>query len=392
VPLYPLYALLFADSGLSGGQIASLFVVWSAASILLEVPSGALADVVSRRLLLLAGALLSAIGFGLWTFTPSYPAFAAGFILWAAGGALQSGTLEALIHDELAAIGAESEYQRLSARASTVSIATMIVGTSSAWPLFAWGGYWAVGVISVITAIAAGLVALTFPSRPRGTAAERPMDTAAERPMDTAPGEPGGMRAWFGMLRSGLAEAAKVRKVRRLVLMAALVPGFGALDEFFPLLAGDTGAATAAVPLMVAVIAIGQLAGSASAGRPAGGRTVGLTTAAGALMIIAGALSGSPWGLLLVSIGYGAWQHCAVVADARLQAAVRGPARATVTSVAGLGAELGAIALYVLWGLAVGPLGDAPAVALTAVPLVAIGFLAACWLGSPSQPPRPSRD
>jgi hypothetical protein len=371
VPLYPLYPLLFADSGLSGGQIASLFVLWSAASVMLEVPSGALADVVSRRALLLVGALLPAIGFGLWTFAPGYPAFAAGFVLWAAGGALHSGTLEALIHDELAVVGAESEYQRLSARAYTASIAAMIVGTASAGPLFAWGGYRAVGVVSVVTTIATGLVALTFPNRPRVSAA----------------GEPGGVRAWYGMLRSGLSEAAGVRQVRHLVLLAALVPGFGALDEFFSLLAEGTGAATAVVPVLVAVTAIGQLAGSASAAWPARGRTIGLATAAGAVAIIAGALSGSPWGLLLVAAGYGAWQHCAVVADARLQAAVRGPARATVTSVAGLGAELAAIALYVSWGLAVDPLGDAQAVALTAVPLAAIGFLAACWLGNPASKP-----
>lgn len=387
VPLYPLYPLLFADSGLSGGQIASLFVLWSAASVLLEVPSGALADVVSRRALLLIGALLAAIGFGSWTFAPNYAGFAAGFLLWAAGGALHSGTLEALVHDELAAIGAESEYQRLSARASSASIAAMIVGTASAGPLFARGGYEAVGVLSVITAIATGLVALTFPKRPKATAASGPTDTVASGPTDTAAtdttsDEPGGGRAWFGMLRSGLAEVTGVRRVRRLVLLAALVPGFSALDEFYPLLAESTGAATTVVPLLVAVTAIGQLVGSASAGRPARGRTVGVTTAAGALTIIVGALSGSPWGLLLVAAGYGAWQHCAVVADARLQAAVRGPARATVTSVAGLGAELTAIALYISWGLAVGPLGDAPAVALTAVPLAAIGFLAACWLGN----------
>jgi Major Facilitator Superfamily len=420
VPLYPLYPLLFADSGLSGGQIASLFVLWSVASVVLEVPSGALADMVSRRALLLVGALLPAIGFGLWTFVPGYSVFAAGFLLWAAGGALHSGTLEALVHDELAAIGAESEYQRLSARAYTASIAAMIAGTASAGPLFAWGGYPAVGVVSVITAIATGLVALTFPDRPKVTAAERPTVTAAERPtvtdaepptatdaerltdaepptvtdaeppkvtaeppIVTAAGEPGGVRAWYGMLRSGLAEAAGVRRVRRLVLLAALVPGFGALDEFFSLLAESTGAAVATVPLLVAVTAIGQLVGSASAGLPARGRTVGLATTVGALAIIAGALSGSPWGLLLVAAGYGMWQHCAVVADARLQAAIRGPARATVTSVAGLGAELAAIMLYVAWGLAVGPLGDGPAVALTAVPLAAIGLLAACWLGNP---------
>jgi hypothetical protein len=32
VPLYPLYALLFADSGLSGAQISALFAIWSAVS------------------------------------------------------------------------------------------------------------------------------------------------------------------------------------------------------------------------------------------------------------------------------------------------------------------------------------------------------------------------
>jgi hypothetical protein len=39
--MYAVYALLFADHGMSVGQISSLFVVWSSTSFLLEVPSGA---------------------------------------------------------------------------------------------------------------------------------------------------------------------------------------------------------------------------------------------------------------------------------------------------------------------------------------------------------------
>lgn len=368
VPLYPLYALLFADSGLTGGQIASLFVLWSAASLALEVPTGALADVVSRRALLFAGGLLHALGFGLWVFAPGYWIFALGFVLWAAGSALQSGTIEALVYDELAALGAEGSYQRLSSAAYTSAIAGMIVATACASPLFALGGYRATGVASVLTAVACGLVGLSFPRQPKVASADG-----------------FGLRAWFGMLRAGWSEAVRVRRVRRLVLIAALLPGFGAMDEFFPLLAEHTGAATTVVPLLIVVIAAGQLAGGASAGWPLRGRTVGLATTVGALAIVAGALSGSPWGLLLVAAGYGAWQHATVVADARLQAAVRGPARATVTSVAGFGAEVASIALYVPWGLAVGPLGDGAAVAVTAAPLVLIGMLAAAWLGDPAQ-------
>lgn len=44
VLLYPVYALLFSDTGLSVWQTASLFGLWSLTGILLEVPSGAWAD------------------------------------------------------------------------------------------------------------------------------------------------------------------------------------------------------------------------------------------------------------------------------------------------------------------------------------------------------------
>ena len=75
VLLYPVYALLFSDTGLSVWQVSSLFVIWSAASMLLEIPSGAWADAVSRRLLLCLAPLAAAAAFALWVLVPSYPAF-----------------------------------------------------------------------------------------------------------------------------------------------------------------------------------------------------------------------------------------------------------------------------------------------------------------------------
>jgi hypothetical protein len=56
-----------------------------------------------------------------------------------------------------------------------------------------------------------------------------------------------------------------------------------------------------------------------------------------------------------------------VVVDARLQAAITGPSRATVTSVAGLGTELGGIALFAVWAL-----GGLLAVVLVWVPAVVL--------------------
>ncbi|MCC9685021.1 MFS transporter [Streptomyces sp. MNU103] len=105
VLLYPVYALLFSDAGLSVWQISSLFALWSVTAVVLEVPSGAWADAVSRRLLLVIGPLLTGAGFALWVLVPSYAAFAAGFVLWGTGGALCSGALEALVYDELERAG-----------------------------------------------------------------------------------------------------------------------------------------------------------------------------------------------------------------------------------------------------------------------------------------------
>ena len=65
VLLYPLYALLFTDAGLTAVQVSALFVLWSATGIVLEVPSGALADAVSRRALLVVAPLVGAAGYAL---------------------------------------------------------------------------------------------------------------------------------------------------------------------------------------------------------------------------------------------------------------------------------------------------------------------------------------
>lgn len=365
IPLYGLYAVLFAERGLSAGEIASLFMLWSLTSLALEVPSGALADVVSRRGVLAFAALLRAVGFALWTFAPGYACFAAGFVLWGAGGAMTSGALQALVHDELSALGAESEYQRLLARAETAGLVCCAVGTASAVPLFAFGGYLAVGVVSVLVCLAGAAVALSFPNRPRVSHAEGPT----------------GLRAWFAMLRIGLREAAAVRPVRRLVLLSSLLCGMTALDEFFPLVAIDLGAASTLIPVLVLLPMLGQVVGGATAGRQRSGLAVAAAVMAAGALIAVGALSGLIWwGFAAIAVGYGLVQHAIVVADAQLQAAVSGPARATVTSVAGLGAELSAIALFGVWALAAEPFGQGPAVAAVAGPLIAIGVLAASWL------------
>ncbi|MEU4644610.1 MFS transporter, partial [Micromonospora sp. NPDC023814] len=188
VLLYPLYALLFSDTGLSVWQISSLFVIWSASSILLEVPSGAFADAVSRRLLLALAPLVTAAGSALWVLVPSYPAFAVGFVLSGAGGALASGALEALVFDELDRLDAAGRYARVIGRARTAETLGVLASIVLAGPVFAVGGYPAVGVASVLACLLAAAVATRFPERRRRDAPVAAAPAAGAQPLHQRPG------------------------------------------------------------------------------------------------------------------------------------------------------------------------------------------------------------
>ncbi|MFD4209768.1 MFS transporter [Micromonospora tulbaghiae] len=381
VLLYPLYVLLFADTGLSVGEISSLFVLWAVAGIVLEVPSGVWADAVSRRLLLCLAPLLAAGGFALWVLLPSYPAFAVGFLLWGAGGALRSGALEALVFTELERLDATDRYARLIGRTRTVEVLGAVGSGVLAGPVFALGGYLAVGAASVATCLLAAAVAARFPEhRPPpvaplpGAAPDGPRAGAApgEGPDDDAPG-------WLDSLRLGLREVRADRRVRAAVLLVAAVTAiWGGLDEYTGLLAADTGMAEVGVPLLLLLVWAGMTVGGLLA--PLGERLshrgyAGLLVfAAGATA--AGALLRHPAGFLLLAAAFAAFQLATVLADVRLQARMAGPARATVTSMAGMATDLTVVAFYGGYGLLAGAVGNPAAFAVAVLPYL----LVALWL------------
>nr|WP_202894209.1 MFS transporter [Kribbella italica] len=345
IPLYPLYQLLFEDHGLTSTEISTLFIIWSATAFLLEIPSGALADVFSRRKLLMLGPALTGLGYAAWITVPSYAAFALGFILWGAGSALISGTYEAFVYDELAARGATAKYAGLLGKARSASLIANLTATLLAIPLFAAGGYLLVGVLSVISCLAQVVVAASLPEATRVASAE---ETDPEAAAHSTGGWRGALERYVVMLRAGLQEASTSRVVRRAVGLVALLGGFLAFDEYFPLLARGVGATTTLVPLLIAGTVAAQAIGGALAGPayrlPAAVFAVGLGATAG--LISWGSLSGTAAGFVPIAVGYGVMQLVIVVADARLQDAIEGPARATVTSVSGFFAEVFAVSVY----------------------------------------------
>ncbi|WUI03277.1 MFS transporter [Spirillospora sp. NBC_00431] len=353
-----MYAVLFADTGLSPAAISSLFVIWSVTTFTLEVPSGVWADVFSRRSLLMVAPLLAGTGFGLWTVFPSYAAFAVGFVLWGAGTALRSGTMQALVYEELERVGAAGSYARLIGRSEAMSLLGVVAASAVAAPVLAVGGYGALGAASVAVCVACAVPGWFLPESRAGAGGD----------------DEGEEEASFGsVIRAGWAQVRREPAVRWSLVLVMVLEGVTSLDEYVPLLARSTGVAAVSVPLLVLVVTMGDAVGGWLAGR--GVRWLAPVLAVGAVLLAAGSLSGRPGGLVLVGAAFGVFRWAMAAADARLQERIGDGARATVTSVAGLGAE--SVALLVFVGYAVGSrwAGAGVLVGAAAVPYLVVAVV-----------------
>ena len=126
--------------GLSIGEIGAVFAVHSVVAIALEVPSGALADTVGRRTVMLAGAALTALSLLLFAVAGSLVAFMASVGLLAAGRALISGSLEAWYVDSLRLLDPSAPLTRGLSRGTAAEGVAMALGALVAGGLVSIAG------------------------------------------------------------------------------------------------------------------------------------------------------------------------------------------------------------------------------------------------------------
>ena len=130
---YPVFMVMFLDYGITVEEFALLNAIWAAAIVLLEVPSGALADLIGRRRLVVAGAALMVVEMLLLVVVPVpsawvLPALAANRIVSGAAEAFISGADEALAFESLAACGRTGEWPRVLERLLRASGIVTIIG------------------------------------------------------------------------------------------------------------------------------------------------------------------------------------------------------------------------------------------------------------------------
>ncbi len=137
---YPVFTILFLDYGLTLDQFALLNAAWAAAIVLLEVPSGALADTIGRRNLLVSAAGLMVVEMMLLSFAPRghgsllFGIFMLNRVLSGAAEAAASGADEALAYDALVREGRAEDWGRVLERQmilrSAGAICAMTVGAA----------------------------------------------------------------------------------------------------------------------------------------------------------------------------------------------------------------------------------------------------------------------
>ena len=124
----PITVLLAQARGLSLAEIGLLFTVHGVLVVTLELPTGGLADVLGRRPVVLAGAVLHIVSCVLFATATSFAGFLAGIVALGLGRVLDSGPVEAWYVDTVHRIDPSADVAPGLARHSAADGASLAVG------------------------------------------------------------------------------------------------------------------------------------------------------------------------------------------------------------------------------------------------------------------------
>ena len=332
--------LLFLHRGLDLTQISVLVAFWSGLTILLEVPTGALADRWSRRKILVISGVFYGLGYLTWLFSSSFWPFLLGFVFRTIGGTLNSGTLEAYVYDFLKLKGREDDFEKVWGRGFTLqqtgaALALAIGGALSSV------SYELVLVFSALSPLVTSVIALLMPE-------VKPVISSG--------------RSYLSFLGGGVKRAfSNPALVWVFVYFATVGVSLGVLDEYHQVLMSDwLGLSNSFIGLWLAV-SFG--AGAVSAffahrmkqrGRP----LLYLLAAITAVMLTAILLFKSVLLIIILPMLYIFMSLMVVLLQGIIQREIATEERATITSVNSLLSEVSAIVMYlVAFGLIADRLG-----------------------------------
>ncbi len=175
LPYLAILPYLYLTVGLSVAQITWLTAAGNVAIALLEVPTGALADKLGRKVALILGMVLAMAGIVLAMALPKvFLTFLAWVVVHASGIAFISGADQALLYDRLATTGRREKFHGIIGRYAGLGRACGFLATLAAGPLLARGGFNLALAVALAAQAAALAAACLMPQATLRTMRERP--------------------------------------------------------------------------------------------------------------------------------------------------------------------------------------------------------------------------
>jgi len=319
-----LYIYLNQFRGLSLDSIYLAAGVWWAVSVLLEVPSGAMADRFGRRNTLFISSVALVLAMILFACASTFVLLLLAYVLWALAVSFTSGADSALLYDTLAALDREDEFRRVYGRCSAMALASGSVGALV-------GGM--LGELSLLTPILVSIALAGVQTLIAYLFVE-----VRVAPVDTDPGSSLLLRS----IRTVLASPA----LFGLLLFQALVYAVMWLFKgvlYAPYLE-SSGINLAYVGLVLGALGLARAIGSAASSKVEGGMREGRQLVTGslalALCLIALSLTSPGWSVILALLMFLLYGVLRPLTVSLLQHRVASDRRATISSMGSLVSSL----------------------------------------------------
>ncbi|MCD6525941.1 MAG: MFS transporter [Desulfuromonas sp.] len=112
----PYLPLFMGENGIDKSSYSLLAAIHALSIIVLEIPSGYLADVIGRKKTLVLGSVLGAFGYVVYSLSFSFSGFLLAMVSLGVGQSLISGSDSALLYETLVAMKKQGEYSRYEGR------------------------------------------------------------------------------------------------------------------------------------------------------------------------------------------------------------------------------------------------------------------------------------
>lgn len=149
-----IWVLYLAYRGLSLAQIGLVEGIYHATSILCEIPSGAVADLLGRKKSMVLSRICVMLSCLIMLFARDFWLFALSFAVQSLGNNFNSGSEEALVYDSMITLGREEEYMRVNGRLNFLIEVSQGIATVLGGILAQYSYFWCYSACLAIAALA----------------------------------------------------------------------------------------------------------------------------------------------------------------------------------------------------------------------------------------------